>query len=426
MHIPNNKLFGEGGIVELSCEPLSLCSFKSLQSDYYSQEYLKKWSSQWVPSYCWSAEGLIADPIKTYLLTDAVILQDSYDIFHWSDNKALQCAPSYSSISCQQYSRSRWPAWHNPLLSYKRLEGIPVDRVDRIDSTLVFPLLWHRDHSNYWHFTFDIAFRLFYMLQVHPLLLSRIEFIVIGQNSLKPFQEQLLSAILGFTPIIRFASQVVQCKRAIFIPPVQTLLLRRDWLVQYALHLTKAFSAQSLEIITNNCNYHGECLKGSCQRLHIKRGSATNPRFLYNEAEVSSLLEKYGFCGIDPGSLSVAHQAHLFASADYILGLHGAAFVNIIFMKPHAHVIELTNQSYDPFHGFLLARQLDLCYQRLCTRDPRNLNVSHSPFNANLEIIHRCLKRLLCPPHLRQNIASDLDLACNLEVVNGTSNNLNL
>lgn len=390
MHITQNKILGESGITELSCEPMSLCSFSSLQSKYYSIEYLRKWSSKWVPSYCWSAEGLIADPIKTYLLSDAIILQDSYDLFRWSGGIALRCAPSYSSIYCQQYSRSTWPAHHNPLLSYKRLERILVSGIDRIDDTLVFPLLWHRDHSNYWHFTFDIAFRLFYLLQVHPYLIDKIKIIVIGQNSLKPFQEQLLSAILGSSPAIRFISKAVKCNRVIYIPPVQTLLPRQDWLMQYALHVKHAFRSRIKDLSTSG-GFRTDGLNEGSSRLYIRRGNAANPRFLYNEAEVASLLEQYGFSDIDPGSLTLADQVNLFDVANSVLGLHGSAFVNMMYMRPGARVVELTSQNYDPFHDFLLARQMSLEFQKLCTQKAHANYEYHTPFDADLSMIQRAI-----------------------------------
>jgi len=381
----------KNNIAELSCEPSDLCSFASLQTNYYSDSYLRQWSSKWVPSYCWSAEGLIADPIKTYLFADAVILKDSYDLFYRLSDGTFQCAPSYSSLACQQYSRCTWNAFHNPGLSLLRLQQISDKAIERIDGSLVFPLIWHRDHQNYWHFSFDIAFRLFYLQQVHSYLLNKIELAVVGQESLKPFQLQLIEAILGYLPRVHYVSQAVQCKHAIYIPPVQTLLPRHGWLVQYASHLKAALGVNTTKMHTEDSDLSRR-VTGSHSRLYIQRGNAKNPRQLYNEAEVTKLLASNGFGCVDPGAYSLVQQAQLFSDACCVLGLHGSAFVNMIFMRPGAQVIELTNSSYDPFHDFLLARQLGLYWQRLCTRSQNVRCISHAPFHANISMIKRCLR----------------------------------
>lgn len=58
---------------------------------------------------------------------------------------------------------------------------------------------------------------------------------------------------------------------------------------------------------------------------------------------------------IDPGQLSVTEQIQLFSTAKIIIGLHGGALTNCVWMDPSSKVIEIFNHAY---------RTSD--YERLC------------------------------------------------------------
>ncbi len=78
------------------------------------------------------------------------------------------------------------------------------------------------------------------------------------------------------------------------------------------------------------------------ERLYISRGSAPRRRIV-NEADVQKLLTAHGFKFVDPGKLSVAQQVELFADAALVVGAHGAALTNALFMGEGAGLIELTH-----------------------------------------------------------------------------------
>jgi capsular polysaccharide biosynthesis protein len=66
------------------------------------------------------------------------------------------------------------------------------------------------------------------------------------------------------------------------------------------------------------------------RRIYVSRADAADRRIL-NESELMSVLNKYGFERIVPGSLSFEEQVQTFADAEIILGPHGAGLTNIIF-----------------------------------------------------------------------------------------------
>ena len=78
------------------------------------------------------------------------------------------------------------------------------------------------------------------------------------------------------------------------------------------------------------------------ERLYIARGHVPRRRIV-NEPAVIKLLEANGFRSVDPGARSVAEQVKLFADAGVVVGAHGAALTNAIFMGEGAGIIELTH-----------------------------------------------------------------------------------
>lgn len=78
----------------------------------------------------------------------------------------------------------------------------------------------------------------------------------------------------------------------------------------------------------------------SPRRIYVRRGNVSNRR-LINEQQVEAFLKTYGFVPVCMDGRAVAEQARLFAGADTIIGVHGAALTNLIFAHPGAKFIEL-------------------------------------------------------------------------------------
>lgn len=81
------------------------------------------------------------------------------------------------------------------------------------------------------------------------------------------------------------------------------------------------------------------------KRLYVARGDV-RWRHVINEAEVSETLAKFGFETVVMDGRSVLEQAKLFAQAEAIVSVHGAALANLLFIQPHTKVIELFPYGY--------------------------------------------------------------------------------
>ena len=83
-------------------------------------------------------------------------------------------------------------------------------------------------------------------------------------------------------------------------------------------------------------------IKHTGRRLYVSRSKAN--RKIVNEAELEPVLQDYGFEFILNEDLSFADQIRLFASAQVVLGAHGAGIYNHIFCPPGATIIEIYNR----------------------------------------------------------------------------------
>ena len=81
---------------------------------------------------------------------------------------------------------------------------------------------------------------------------------------------------------------------------------------------------------------------GKRHRIYIARKS----RGLKNERELLSRLEPLGFKKVYLEKLSFLEQVQLFAQAEYVVGVHGAGFSNIVFCPQDVVIIEIFNQDW--------------------------------------------------------------------------------
>jgi hypothetical protein len=76
------------------------------------------------------------------------------------------------------------------------------------------------------------------------------------------------------------------------------------------------------------------------RRIYVMR-STSDQRGVVNDAEVRSALDARGFVPVTMEGRPLDEQAAVFASADAIVGVHGAALANLAFARPGTRVVEL-------------------------------------------------------------------------------------
>lgn len=93
---------------------------------------------------------------------------------------------------------------------------------------------------------------------------------------------------------------------------------------------------------------------GTYERIFVSRADVPR-RMLTNEAELVSLLERYGFVSVMPGRMSVEEQRNLFYGAKAVVAVHGAGLSNMVFCERGCNVLEIAPPEYRPTFFSMLA-----------------------------------------------------------------------
>ncbi|MBO0939345.1 glycosyltransferase family 61 protein [Fibrella sp. HMF5335] len=98
---------------------------------------------------------------------------------------------------------------------------------------------------------------------------------------------------------------------------------------------------------------------GKRNRVYISR---VGRRRVINESALIELLRSYDIEIIEDKPRTVAEQIAIYQNAEFIIGPHGASFVNIIWCQPGTHLFELFAPTYYPDFYRNMAEQLGLQY----------------------------------------------------------------
>ncbi len=226
-------------------------------------------------------------------------------------------------------------------------------------------------NTNYWHWLFDVLPRLKIYKDAN-LNLEEIDYYLFP--SLKTnFQNETLN-MLDIDKRKRLSSKNYRHLSADSIiatshpytllndPEVDSLNIP-IWLSNF---LKNSFLKKSLNI-SNIKNFN--------KKIYINRKDGTSLRYIINENEVLSYLDKEGFSSLTLSDYSFSDQVAMFYNAEQIIGLHGAGFANIVFSKPDTKVIEIrSNTAGDVIKNLAINNKLN--YQDMsCV--PRTINYNN-------------------------------------------------
>jgi hypothetical protein len=119
-------------------------------------------------------------------------------------------------------------------------------------------------------------------------------------------------------------------------------------------------------VVKKNLNYLRENLNTQAKDVLLVSRKGTPRSDDHIERILAERIPKLEL--IDPGKLSVEEQIQVFSSAKIVIGLHGGALTNCVWMDKSSYVIEILNHAY---------RTSD--YERLC----RELGIRYSAIEIN-------------------------------------------
>lgn len=100
------------------------------------------------------------------------------------------------------------------------------------------------------------------------------------------------------------------------------------------------------------------------RRLYLSRAD-THTRRVKNEEAVLSFLKPLGFESVHLSRLTVREQASLLASAECVIGPHGAGFTNISFCQEGTKILEWFPSGYSDLGYWSMSCALGLDYARM-------------------------------------------------------------
>lgn len=258
----------------------------------------------------------------------------------------------YESNLPNQFLLSRHPLFRFSFKSANRPPGWWHRR--RKLHTTVQPLIYFSTHNNpnYYHWFTQPGLSPLFLHDYFKLKLPSSSILALSsrpRHSLPPYVSQLLKLFAPSLPIYIGAS-IASSRSCRFALQENITAI--------------SLSSSQVRWLHSRCSalIH-KPLKPS-RNIFLSRSSAHHRRCL-NEQEIRSHLTIYNFEFYCLEDLNVFEQLKLFSESKLIVGVHGAAFTNLVACSPGTSVVELLPQSGDYSHYYVLSDILNLNHGHL-------------------------------------------------------------
>jgi hypothetical protein len=237
-------------------------------------------------------------------------------------------------------------------VTYHDFKAMPTTAVKKPAGNYFNMLGSYKGHEHFFHFLFDRLPKLHYLLA--RFALGRENVTVLTNEKPPPFQRDIYRFVAEQHPNIRFEP----------VPQRERWILPRLYHLDDFQPIKRTLASPDALAFMRRLVFAGYGIDAGAPtpRLYVTR-SDTRKRRITNENELMPLLARHGFEFVAPGRLPLKEQADLFASAEAIVGPHGAGLTNILFAPPSARVIEIFPAGKVKNTYFLLAKSLGQTYR---------------------------------------------------------------
>ena len=268
-------------------------------------------------------------------------------------NKSLIKEPSFQYRHQKNSRIINGPPYENFVIK----NGTP-NLMKKIKGNVFSLLTGGAGKNNYWHWLFDVLPRIGILEKSN--FKPKIDYYLLPSLSRK-YQTQTLQGLkISFSSLIDGEkNKHIICNNLTSVDhpinfnnnPSMSILKIPIWVIKW---LRKKYTKNSYK----NLNIP--------KKIFINRESDSNVsnRNIVNNNEVKKTLIDLGFIIITLSDLNFKEQVELFKNANFIIGLHGAGFANIVFSKPGTRIIEMASKD----NGDVILRLANKCklnYKRI-------------------------------------------------------------
>jgi hypothetical protein len=233
---------------------------------------------------------------------------------------------------------SRVDYLRKPALQALRMRDQPAEEYTELIS------LRDTGEENYYHFYNDVLAKLFF-LEEKLNIGSEVPILIAAALYKKPFFQYFLQH-----PFLRGRTWVVQDK--------QYIRSQKTYFCKPLTHTPHFYDR--IRLLAHSEDIARE---GPERHIFITR-SPSRLRFIENSAEIEQLCRETGFEVVDFDNTSLSAQIKVLANSRYVVGIHGAGLVNMLFRgrRPMGLLEIFPPGEYYPFHYMLMAAQLGYTY----------------------------------------------------------------
>ena len=217
-------------------------------------------------------------------------------------------------------------------------------KLKKINGKVLSLLTGGAGNNNYWHWMYDVIPRL--GICSEKIDLNNINYFLVPSLDMKFQKETLLELGISLPKILSSEKyrHIIADELLITDHPYA----HSDQPSKDIHNIPKWISLWLKEKFLKNKNVRN---KNFPKKIYIDRGDSISNvaklRTIINEDEVKNFLKEKGFKSMRLSELHFLEQVKLFNEAEFIIGLHGAAFANMAFCKTNTKVLEIKNTTAD-------------------------------------------------------------------------------
>ena len=273
--------------------------------------------------------------------------------------------------------RGQYTARLNEVSKYYHDAREDPEKLIVLDDDETYLLIHHTWHNNYYHWLCETLPRLIKVrTKVDQMIL-----LLPSENQLSAFVKDTLAPF--------------NFKGIFYVPAGKGVLVRRLCMPQSPPFMG-AHNAKSLSKLNKLYVNYVKQLKNIKvdvgKRIYVSRAKSAR-RKIINESAVFDVMHAFNFSIIYSEDYTFFEQVAIYSNAEYLIGIHGAALTNMIFMPRHSKVLEFhkritnTKDHHSVVYWYLADALRHTYYHQICEPSDTDDDFFEADFIVDVELL---------------------------------------